>query len=765
MKSISLLLFFILAIVSLDAQTTVTIEVVNSDLKPYVAIEVALKEQSIGQTVKAKTNAAGKVQFTLSTGSRWQVFIEGYHYDTHVIKLREDEVGEQSFFITHNPILNNRLKQQSFNRSDCQLQSMGGIPAQPATGFFLAQLKVTNSSGQLLTGKTVTAVQLASKQYYTAITNQQGVALFHLPINKNYDVDVEEHLNAAFMDVESIANTTLYKTIVYDTYDMVETKQHDTLTQQLQLPVTPKNSRAYFSVKMNKADRKVAHEPIYLDDIDSDVVYKATTDEQGEAIFILPFGKKFLIHFNYQRDVDVVDLTEARGKADGFLEVTYVPNPALEHPETFIPTVAKLVLTDFDHYHTTPYPNPNTPQQPGLFLRRGNPEVAPHTKTAVLEIGLTAKYMTGVGRLPLNISFVIDKSGSMVGYERIESLKKGLMQLIAQLQPNDIVSIILYNEQMQLLWPAQKMGQQQQQLIQLIQSIQPEGGTDMLAALQAGYEQVNKYWRSSATNMVVLLTDGYDANEADTLLDIQQPYNGKITCTAIGVGNDYNYALLRQLVNKSAGLFNFAGEGKDLVDLFAHQLISLSTPVAKNIRVTITYDKNIVCKQLYGFTDVNISSGKAIGSITDLYTLAEQPLLASFEWTNPALATQHPVTVSITYLNTITGTAETITQQLFLMANAAGSKSLVLDAEQRKMYAVAYVNQQLLQMAAAFEQNNTVAATTALASASALLQQLFPANSDQDIQALQEKVQRYQTAFKNLAYKRKLKGSGPPTPL
>jgi hypothetical protein len=743
------------------AQAVVDIEIVDGNLNAFANIEVVIKESTSQATMKAKTNAAGKVHFTITSGRRWNIYVAGYWYETHVIYLCENESSTQQFLITHSPVLNNRLKQQSFNRKQFELIQMASVvmPKQPAAGFFLAQLTVTNSAGQKLSGKTINIVQLAQKRMYTAVTNSNGIAVFHLPNNKTYDIDVEEHLNAAFMDVGNIENTTNYKTIVYDTYDMVEINKNDTIIQRINLPVEKKNSRAYYSIKINKQEGDEANENVFLDDIESNTVYKAMTDENGEAIFILPFGKKFLIHFNYQRDVDVIDLSEARGKAEGLLELVYTPDPALEHPETFIPTTAKLFLTDFDYYHTTPYPNPIDKNKLGLFLRWGNPTVTAKTKTAVLELGLTTKFITGVHRLPLNASFVIDKSGSMAGYERIESLKAGFIQLIEKLQPNDIISIILFSDEMDVLFPAQRLGNNKQQIIALIQSIQPQGGTNMLAAMKAGYEQVMKYWRKEATNMVVLLTDGYDTNEADTLLQAQQLYNGKITCTGIGVGNDYNYTLLRQLVTKGTGLFNFAGEGKELIDLFANQLITLAAPVAKDISVEILYNNTIRCSALYGFNQVTITAGKATGTIADLYIQAEEPLLAQFELMNPKAATAQPVTVKISYTNTLSGQKETIIQQTTLQwSNTSTSNSLLLDEEQRKMYAVAFANSCLLKMADAFENNKTVEATDALTKAMQLLQSLYPDNADTTINELIEKIKRYQTAFKNIAYKKKLKG-------
>jgi len=733
------------------AQTTVEIEVVDALQQPLAAKSVVLKEKSRQAAINKRTDANGKVVFNLTDGRIWEVYVDGYHYEEHFITVKPDEISQQQLFITHNPQLNERLKKQRFSRKNFQIQPTASIPAQPEKGFFLAQLTVTNSDGKKLMGKQVTIVQLQQQKMYQAITNVNGIAVFHLPNNQTYDIDVEEHLNAAFLDVGNSSNTILYKTIVYDSYDMVEKIKNDTITQHINLPLVKKNSRACYSVIMHKASGNVQNENVFLNDVESNIVYKAKTDANGEAVFILPFGKKFLIHFNYQRDVDVIDLTTARGKAEGFLEVNYKPDPALEHPETFIPTTANLFLTDFNFYHKLPYPNPNSPNKPGISIQHMHLPKQGIKPTTIVELGLSATFMEGMGRLPLNISFVMDKSGSMAGYERIESLKTGFIQLIEKLQPNDVVAVILFNDEMELLWPAQPIGNNKAKLIALIQSIQPSGGTNMLEAMKKGYEQVMLNLKKNATNMVVLLTDGYDSNDADTLLQLQQPYNGKIACTAIGVGNDYNYALLRQLVDKASGLFNFAGEGKALIDLFGNRLIAFSAPAIKDISIEITHTKNIQCKNVYGAKSLHITPNKTSAKLNDLYRLAEQPVLLEFQALPDAGVST--ITVVINYTNTVTGQQESITKQLECKPADAATEN---QAALRKMYAVAFTNDCLTKMSTAFEKNNIPVATEALTKAAQLLQQLFPVTADADIKELKEKIKRYQTAFRNLAIKRKI---------
>ena len=760
---LSLLLFVSFCTFS-QTGTEVDLEILNNDLKPISNVEVKLKEQSSSETMKAQTNAAGKVHFNITAGRRWDVYVQGYRYEKQVIIIpeKENSVSSRTILITHDTVFNNRLRQQTFDRKQFQsiITDQSQVPVRPLPGNCLIWLDLVNSTGQKLAGKTVSIVDLQQHILYTAKTNAKGTVIFHVPGKKQYDIDVEEQLNASLMDVDNSKGIAYSEEIVYDAYEMEETKLNDTVTQAITFPVEQKKSRACYTIRISREDGEISNENVFLDDIQSKTVYHSKTDENGEVVFILPFGKKFMLHFNYQRDVDVIDLTDARQEANGYREITYTPDPALEHPEMFIPSREKLFLTDFEYYHVTPYPKPKDMYKPGVFLRWGNPTVNAERKEAVLELGLTTNYLTVNKRLPLNMSFVIDKSGSMAGYERIEGLKEGFTQLIQKLQPDDIISILLYNDGMELLLPAQQIGNNKNKIISLVQKIVPSGGTDMLKAMQAGYEQVLKHFSKDAINAVILLTDGYDMNSADTIIKTQQPYNGRICCTGIGVGKNYNYELMKQLVTKGGGLFNFAGEGKALVDIFSNGIIRHATPVAKDITIEIKYNRGLICNKVYGLQEPQIRNNRLTAGLPAMMSVTEKPMLINFEYKAGDMnATDEPVTVTLRFTNAGTGKREMITEQIQLQKGAGNTVkdlSLVINEEQKKMYAVASANDCLLKMTDAYAAADFIAAKEQLNRGLAKIKSLYGIAKDTDIISLVKKMELYLLALNNLEYKKKV---------
>ena len=201
-------------------------------------------------------------------------------------------------------------------------------------------------------------------------------------------------------------------------------------------------------------------EPVYLWDVKGKDVYVGKINNQGIAEFMLPIKRKYMVDFEYQKDVDVVDLSASFGRSVREMRLMYIPNPKLEHPELFIPKPNQLFITDFQTFAKKQFPKPV--KKIGIHHRWGG-KVNANSKEAVLEIGINTNYTAAHSYMPpkLNVSFVIDNSGSMAGYERIERLKDALIKMVPRLPEDATVSFISYNSVTTIILNPQKVGKTQ----------------------------------------------------------------------------------------------------------------------------------------------------------------------------------------------------------------------------------------------------------------------------------------------------------------
>src|SRR4030042_3462853 len=156
-----------------------------------------------------------------------------------------------------------------------------------------------------------------------------------------------------------------------------------------------------------------------------------------------------------------------------------------------------------------------------------------------MELSLHPDTSQLVTSTPLNISLVVDCSTSMQGI-RLDTGKLTAIDLIRQLQPNDIFSLIKFNDWAELLIPAGSLPEQKSAEMK-IQLLQAGGGTEIYKGLELGFSQVSQFRSSNRVNHIILITDGRtygDEVYCEQLAD--QALALGIGISALGIGNKWN---------------------------------------------------------------------------------------------------------------------------------------------------------------------------------------------------------------------------------
>jgi Ca-activated chloride channel family protein len=193
-------------------------------------------------------------------------------------------------------------------------------------------------------------------------------------------------------------------------------------------------------------------------------------------------------------------------------------------------------------------------------------------------------------RAPLNIALVIDRSGSMSG-TKIERAKEAAIQAIRRLDSRDIVSVITFDNNIDVLISATKVSNLEN-LERKIRSIQPGGTTAIYAGVEKGAEEVRKFFEKGIVNRVVLLSDGQanvgPSRPAD-LAELGRTLGGKGICvTTLGLGSDYNEDLMVKLASASDGNHKFIEKAEDIAEIFQKEFNTALSVVAQDVKCTVT---------------------------------------------------------------------------------------------------------------------------------------------------------------------------------
>ncbi len=249
----------------------------------------------------------------------------------------------------------------------------------------------------------------------------------------------------------------------------------------------------------------------------------------------------------------------------------------------------EIRVAEYLQYYEQNFPEPQQ-DAVGLDLRLGNSRMPAQGGSAWLQMGLQTRSAQAEIVAPLNLALVIDRSGSMDEPDKMPYVKQSLRVFLESLNPDDIVSIVTYSDEAQLLLPAQPVGDGRW-VRSVIERIQPGGSTNLHAGMMLGFQEVDKNFDIRRNNRVILLTDGIanvgvtDPNQiaADALT-----YNQRdVYLSTIGLGLEFNDALLSQLARQGQGGYSFVDSAQEMDRIFRERVAGLKQRVAGDISLTI----------------------------------------------------------------------------------------------------------------------------------------------------------------------------------
>ncbi len=225
-----------------------------------------------------------------------------------------------------------------------------------------------------------------------------------------------------------------------------------------------------------------------------------------------------------------------------------------------------------------------------LKVSSDNLYFTPDRKELYLYINIKAeKAREKKERTPLNLSLVLDRSGSMQG-DKIKYACEACKFVADNLEPNDILSLVIYDDQVNVL-SASAPVKDKLKLKQLINSITDRGSTNLSGGMLEGYNQVHTTHDKKRVNRVLLLSDGL-ANQGITDPKIlQQMAREKnqtegMTLSTFGVGEDFNELLMTGLAEYGSGNYYFIDSPDKIPTIFAKELQGLLSVVAQNTNIT-----------------------------------------------------------------------------------------------------------------------------------------------------------------------------------
>jgi Ca-activated chloride channel family protein len=189
-------------------------------------------------------------------------------------------------------------------------------------------------------------------------------------------------------------------------------------------------------------------------------------------------------------------------------------------------------------------------------------------------------------RLPLNLCLVVDRSTSMQG-ARLEHVKAAAHQIIDELQDNDTLAVVTFNDRAEVVLPSQSDINRVSAKAK-VSSIWASGGTEILQGIQTGLTEIERYHGKQVTSHLILLTDGQTyGDEEDCIAEARHAGACRIGITAMGIGEDWNDALLDEIAIQSGGTSAYIASPGQVRALLQQQVRGLGAVFAQGLALKI----------------------------------------------------------------------------------------------------------------------------------------------------------------------------------
>ena len=296
----------------------------------------------------------------------------------------------------------------------------------------------------------------------------------------------------------------------------------------------------------------------------------------------------------------------------------------------------------------------------------------------------------------------------MAGYALSNAIK-ATEKLVDFLSPDDLLSVIVYDDVAELIVPHQAVTNKQEIKAKL-KKIQARGCTNLSGGWLFRCSQVESHLSPDKLNRVLLLTDGF-ANVGERKPKIliktaaEKAKQGIIT-TTLGFGNNFNEDLLIGIADAAGGNFDFIQSPDDAADVFRIEMESLVSLVAQNLIVTLQPQKDVTIKEMLNNYSITTTKEKTEVILGDVYHTENKPLALSLSiQPQNEMGKSELLTLSYRYEQVIDDSIKTLDKQIpitITIGDEEGSKNLQPNPEvieKTSQFRIAQVKDEAIKLA------------------------------------------------------------------
>ncbi len=250
-------------------------------------------------------------------------------------------------------------------------------------------------------------------------------------------------------------------------------------------------------------------------------------------------------------------------------------------------------IEELINYFDYTYPQPAEGEAP--FSTQVNVMPSPFAEgRELIQIGIQGRDIDRDARPPINLTLLMDVSGSMFSDDKLPLAKKAIKLMLEEMEPTDTIAIVVYaGAAGEILEPTPVSDKRK--IVAALEQLQAGGSTAGGEGLRLAYSLAEQGLKEGAVNRVMLLTDGdfnvgiSDPEQLEDFVSRKRETGIYLSVLGFGRGN-YNDAMMQKIAQTGNGTAAYVDTLSEARKILADDLSGNIFPIADDVKIQVEFN-------------------------------------------------------------------------------------------------------------------------------------------------------------------------------
>ena len=258
-----------------------------------------------------------------------------------------------------------------------------------------------------------------------------------------------------------------------------------------------------------------------------------------------------------------------------------------------LPPKDAVRIEELINYFDYTYPQPGEGEAP--FSTQVNVMPSPFAEgRELMQIGIQGRDIDRDARPPINLTLLMDVSGSMFSDDKLPLAKQAIKLMQEEMEPTDTIAIVVYaGAAGEILEPTPVS--EKRKIVAALEELKAGGSTAGGEGLRLAYSLAEQGLKEDAVNRVMLLTDGdfnvgiSDPEQLEDFVSRKRETGIYLSVLGFGRGN-YNDAMMQKIAQTGNGTAAYVDTLSEARKILADDLSGNIFPIADDVKIQVEFN-------------------------------------------------------------------------------------------------------------------------------------------------------------------------------